>query len=66
MEDDKHSIKISTPSGPYCKTFYGRNLRISVISWSVSPLQTSPALSNVCEKAGAYLSEAPFRCSTLG
>jgi len=29
--------------GQYYKTFYGRNLRISVISWSVCPWQASPA-----------------------
>ncbi len=48
-------------SGLYYKTIYGRNLLILAISYSVCPWQPSPA-----GKAGACLSEAPFRCSTLG
>ena len=51
--------------GLYHKTYYGRNLRISVISKSTpgKPLQPSLVFAR---KAGAYQSEAHFRCSTLG
>jgi hypothetical protein len=34
--------------GQSYKTFYGCNLRIFVISWSVCPWQAFPAKSNVC------------------
>ncbi len=33
----------------YYKTFYGRNLRIFVISYIVCPWQAFPVYSNVCE-----------------
>jgi hypothetical protein len=36
------------PRAQCYKTFYGRNLRIFVISYSVCPWQTFPAQSNVC------------------
>ncbi len=51
--------------GLYHKTYYGRNLRISVISKSApgKPLQPSLVFAR---KAGAHLSESLFRCSTLG
>ncbi len=46
------------------KTFYGRNIRIFLISQSVCPFK--PILT-FAGKAGAYTSEAPFRCcSTQG
>ncbi len=45
----------------YYKTFYGRNLRIFVISQSVCPWQAFPA-----QPRRVRPSEAPFRCSTLG
>jgi hypothetical protein len=34
--------------GLHYKTFYGRNLRIFIISWSVCPWQAFPAWSNNC------------------
>jgi hypothetical protein len=34
--------------GLYHKTFYGRNLQIFRICWSVFPWQAFPAYSNVC------------------
>jgi hypothetical protein len=36
--------------GQCYKTFYGRNLSISVTSYSVCPWQAFPAKSNVCEQ----------------
>ncbi len=45
---------------------YGRNLRTSLISKSICFWQALPVQSNVCEQAGACLSEVPLRCSTLG
>ncbi len=36
------------PCGRYYKTFYGRKLRIFVISQSVCPSQAFPAQSNMC------------------
>ncbi len=56
---DHLTIKIMI-RGLYYKAYNGSNLRISVISKSVYPWQAFAG------KAGAYLSEAPFRCSTLG
>ncbi len=50
----------------YYKTFYGRNLRIFVISYKVCPFPAFQPSLVFAGKAGAYLSEAPFRCSTLG
>ncbi len=38
-----------------------KNLRTNLC-----PQQAFPASSLVCDKAGAYPSEAPFKCSTLG
>ncbi len=38
--------------GLYYKTYYGRNLRIFVISLSVCPWQAFPAWSNVCGQFG--------------
>ncbi len=52
--------------GLYYKTFYGHNLRISEINQGFvlgKPFQPSLMFA---VKAGAYLTEAPFRCSTLG
>ncbi len=52
--------------GQCYKNFYGRNLRMFVLSQSVvhgKPLQ--PCVMFV-KKARAYSREAPFRCSTLG
>jgi hypothetical protein len=43
------------------KLFYGRKLRIFVISRPFVPGKPF----HLCGKAGAYLSEAPIRCSTL-
>ncbi len=37
-----------TTKGQCYKAFYGRNLQIFVISWSVCPWQAFPALPNVC------------------
>ncbi len=35
--------------GPRCyEYFYGRNLQMDQISWSVCPFQAFPALSNIC------------------
>jgi hypothetical protein len=42
------------------KTVYGRNLRMFILD---SPFQSSLMFAS---KARAYLSEEPFRCSTLG
>ncbi len=49
------------------KTFYGCNLRMFVVSYSVFVLGKScqPSLMFV-GKAGAYPIEEPFRCSTIG
>ncbi len=44
--------------GQCYKTFYGRNLRIFIISQSVCPSLVFAG------KAGAHMSEATFRCST--
>ncbi len=53
--------------GLYHKTYYGRHLRISIISLSVCPWQAFPARSSVfLGKARAYPSEASLRYSTLG
>ncbi len=64
----KHFILTTNESykaqGLYYKTFFGRNLRIIMISQSVCIWQAFTAQSNVC--VGAYPGEAPFRCSTLG
>ncbi len=49
--------------GLHYKTFYSRNLRIFGAFVPGKPLQ--PCLM-FAGKAGAYLGEAPFRCSTLG
>ncbi len=54
-----YCIKIFIPA---VKTYYGRNLRIFVIVPD-KPFQASPMFEG---KVGAYLSEAPFRYSTLG
>ncbi len=48
--------------GQCYKTYYGRNLRMFVISQSVCLWQAFP----VCCNAGAYPIEEHFRCSTLG
>ncbi len=56
---------ILMPRGLYHKTYYGRNLRISVISQSVCP-SLSSLVQCLCVRPGAYPSEAPFRYSTLG
>ncbi len=51
------------------KTFYGRNLRIVAIRYTlyvfIPGKLFQPSLM-FAGKAGAYPSEAPFRCSTLG
>ncbi len=52
--------------GLYYKTYYGCNLCILVKSQSVCSWQAFPAQSILAGKAGAYPSEAPFKCSTLG
>jgi hypothetical protein len=52
--------------GQCYKTFYGRKLRLFIISYSVFPgNHFQPSLMFAC-KAGAYSSEVPFRCSTHG
>jgi hypothetical protein len=48
------------------KTFYGRKLRLFIISYKVVPCKHfHPSLIFVC-KARAYPNEAPSRCSPLG
>ncbi len=47
--------------GQCYKTFYGRNLRIFVFV----PGKTFQPSLMFTGKAGAYPSEAPFRCTTL-
>jgi hypothetical protein len=46
--------------GLFYKTYYSRNLRISVISYSVLPVKPLQPSLVFAGKAGAYLSEAPF------
>ncbi len=46
-------------------TLFFRNLRMWSISQSVFPWKAFPVQSMFASKAGAYLTEAPFRCSTL-
>jgi hypothetical protein len=51
------------PRGQCYKTMYGRNLGIFVLFVPGKPLQASLMFAG---KAGAYPSEAPFMCSSLG
>ena len=48
------------------KTFYVRNLRFFLISWSVCPWQAFLAKSSVCKQGWSLASGAPFRCSIIG
>ncbi len=52
---------IGLPTGSnVIKVLYVRNLRMFKLSFAF------PAQSNVCEKAAAYPSKAPVKCSILG
>ncbi len=55
-----------TPLVQCYKTFYARNLRMSIIRQSINTLQASQAQPNIFGQTGAYQSEVPFRCSTRG
>ncbi len=51
----------------YFKTFYCCNLQMFIISWGYCPWRKPFQLNLMfADKVGAYPSEAPFRCSTLG
>jgi hypothetical protein len=52
--------------GLYHKTYYGLNLRSSIISLRFVPGKPFQPGLGFARKARAYPSEAPFRCSTLG
>ncbi len=62
---DRWQIAIKMPWGQCYKTFSVSNLRIFVIRVFVTSKPFQPILM-FSGKAGAYLSEAPLRCSTLG
>jgi hypothetical protein len=49
----------------YHKTYYGRNLRISLNKLVFVPGKPFLLSLMFAGKAGTYPSEAPFRCSTL-
>ncbi len=57
---------LGIPWGLYHKTHYGRNLRISIISQLFVPCKPFQPSLVLAGKSGAYLSEAPFRCSLNG
>ncbi len=61
-----HATLLRTTCGQCYKTFYGRKLRLFIISQSVCHWQAFQPNLMFAVKAGAYLSKAPFRCSTLG
>ncbi len=66
METVNYDRKEFYDTGPWCQcynTFYGRNLRMLVISYSVCPWQAFPAYTNVC-KTGSCPIEEPFLWST--
>ena len=52
--------------GLYYKTFYGRNSRVFKIARVFVPGKPFQPSHMFAGKAGAYMSEAPFRCSMLG
>jgi hypothetical protein len=51
--------------GLYHKTYYDRNVQVSVICYSVCPGKSFQSSLVFAGKAVAYLSKAPLRCSTL-
>ncbi len=55
----------NSPRGQCYKTFYGRNLRNFVTSYSVCPGKPFQLSLMFAGNARAYPSEALFRCSTL-
>jgi hypothetical protein len=59
------SPSANVPWGRYYKTFFGRNLRIFIISQSVVPGKPFQPSLVFAGKARAYPSEAPFRCKLL-
>ncbi len=49
--------------GQYCKTFYGRNLCITIVSLCICHCQTLPPMStNRCREGSIFYSGASFDC----